>query len=120
MTRLNLTRFALLGVLALLLAQTSLAGEIDGTWHFIFSTDENDYPREVLIAVNGDQATAKMGEETFKGTFKDGKLKLDGNHYADEAGYTAEFKINGKLADGKLAGTATWDTYDLTFTATRK
>lgn len=120
MTKSNLVRFALLGVFAILLAQTSLAGEIDGTWHFIFSTDEAEYPREVVITTKGDQAVAKIGEDTFKGAFKDNKLELAGDLYADEAGYTAEFKIKGELAEGKLKGTATWDTYDLTFTATKK
>ena len=120
MTNSNLTRAALLAVFAVLLAQMAFAGEIDGTWHFIFSTGEGDYPREVVLTASGDQVTAKMGESTLKGTFKDNKLEISGEHYAEEAGYTAEFKIKGELVDGKIKGTATWDTYDLTFTATKK
>jgi hypothetical protein len=61
----------------------------------------------------------RLGEETFTGTYKAGELKLAGEHYAAEAGYTSVMRISGKIVDGKIKGTATWGDYDLTFTAVK-
>ncbi len=110
----------LIGFLALLLvAQAAMAAGLNGKWNFVFAAEGGEYPRDYTLKVEGDQVTATMGDETLTGTLDSGQLTLSGEHYAAEAGYKAMFKIKGTVDGDKIAGTAVWDTYDLTFTATR-
>ncbi len=112
---------ALLGS-ALLLPTAASAAELDGTWDFVFSNDSGSYPRTLLITQDGEAVAAKQGDrEVYTGTFKDGVLELSGEHAAPEVGYrTAKLKVHGKLKDGGLRGSATWDDNWFTFKATRK
>ena len=106
---------------ALLLPVVSSAAELDGTWDFVFANSEGSYPRTLVLSQDGETLSAKyLDQEQYTGTFKDGALELTGEHTAPEAGYAAKLTLTGKLEDGRLKGTATWDTYDLTFEATRK
>ncbi len=110
----------LVGCLALLLVvQMAVAADLNGKWNFVFANSDGEYPREYTLKVNGDQVTATLGDETLKGTLRGGKLELAGEHYAQEAGYKADFKISGVVEGEQIKGTAVWETYDLTFTATR-
>jgi len=112
---------ALLGS-ALLLPVASTAAELDGTWEFAFSNDSGSYPRTLVITQDGEAVTAKQGDrEEYKGTFKDGVLELSGEHAPPEVGYRpGTLKLRGKLKDGRLSGSATWDNNWFTFKATRK
>jgi hypothetical protein len=117
------TRFpalALLG-LSLLLPTSARASELAGTWDFVFTNADGSYPRTLVISQDGKAVTARQGDqEEYTGTFTDGVLELTGEHAAPEAGYTSKLKLTGKLEDGRLKGSATWDYYTLTFEATRK
>jgi hypothetical protein len=115
----NLIRLVLASLALLLISQAAMAADLDGKWNFTFYSDEGEHPREFVLTQKGSEVEAKLGEEPFTGTFKNGELTMEGDHYVDEAGYKSLMKIFGKLADGKLKGTASWDTYDLTFTATK-
>jgi hypothetical protein len=106
---------------ALLLPATASAAELDGTWDFVFANSEGSYPRTLVLSQEGEAVSAKyLDQEHYTGTFKDGVLELTGQHTAPEAGYAAKLTLTGKLEDGRLAGKATWDYYDLSFEATRK
>ena len=102
-----------------LLSQAAMAADLTGKWSFIFYSDQGEHPRQFVLTQKGSAVEGKLGSESFTGTFQNGELKLEGEHYADEAGYKSLMKITGKLVDGKLKGEASWDTYDLTFTATK-
>lgn len=112
-------RLLLCGLALLLLAQAAMAADLNGKWDFMFNTPVGERQFEITITDKDGNLTATMGETEFKGAFRDGKLELAGEHYADEAGYKAEFKIAGQIEGDQLKGDATWDTYDLTFIATR-
>jgi hypothetical protein len=96
-----------------------LAAGVEGKWHFVFSTDQGDYPFDFTITGDGDNVVCKAGESELKGAFKGGALELTGDFYVADAGYSAPMTIKGTLADGKLSGNATWDVYETTFTATK-
>ena len=106
-------------VLALLLAQAAVAADLNGSWYFVFDTQGGIYESMWTLTVSGDKVTAKQGETVLTGTLRDGKLELSGEFYAAEAGYAAEMKISGKLEGDQLKGDASWDIYEMTFTATR-
>ena len=116
--RTNLVHLVIACLLALLLAPTTFAGELDGTWSFVF--DRGDHSRDITLKVAGEKVTGKMNDEIYTGTFKAGQLELSGKHHASETGYADELKISGKLEDGKLEGTATWGQYSLAFTAAKQ
>ena len=103
----------------LFLAQALVAADLNGKWNFVFYSDNGEHPREFVLKTSGSEVTGQRGEETYKGTFKDGVLEISGEHYAAEAGYKATLKMSGKLEGDQIKGTASWDMYDLTFTATK-
>ncbi len=115
----NLLRLVLASLALLLISQAAMAADLDGKWNFTFYSDNGEHPREFVMTQNGTKIDAKLGSEPFTGTFKDGDLNMEGEHFVDQLGYKSLMKISGKLADGELKGTATWDTYDLTFTAAK-
>jgi len=114
-----ITQFALCGLALFLLVGSAIAADINGTWNFAFIYQGSEHPRTMTLTVNGDQVTVKSGEDIMKGTFRNGKLEIAGERFDEEAGYKATFKLSGTLEGDQIKGTATWDTYDLTFTATR-
>jgi hypothetical protein len=95
------------------------ASEIAGKWDFVFQTPAGERKSPLEMTVEGTQVTAKMGEVVLRGSYQDEKLELKGNVYSSEAGYTGELRITGKLEKDQISGTAVWDTYQMTFTATR-
>ncbi len=113
-------QFALVGLALLFLAQAAFAGGLDGKWNFTFYADDVEHPQTIILSVDGDQVTAKAANQVLRGTFRNGELKLSGDYYADEAGYEATLTISGKATGDEIKGTATWDSYDLTFIATRE
>lgn len=114
-----LTGFALCSLVLLLLAPCAVAADIDGTWNFAFMYQGSEHPRTMTLTTSGDQVTVKSGDDVLKGTFQNGKLEFAGQRFDDEAGYKGEFKLSGTLEGDQIKGTANFDTYDLTFTATR-
>ena len=115
----TLIRLLIVGALAVLCTQMAVAGDLDGKWRFVFSNADGDYPRVLTLKTDGSAVSAKLGEETFKGTFKNGQIEMEGDHYADEAGYTSTLKISCKLEGKQIKGTATWDTFELSVVADR-
>ncbi len=112
-------RLALSGLVILLISQAALAAELDGKWNFTIYSAEGQHLREIVLTQNGSAVSGKHGEEALTGSYKAGTLELQGEHYAEEAGYKALLKLTGKLEGGKLKGTGLWDTYNLTFEAAK-
>jgi hypothetical protein len=103
----------------LLLSQVAVAADLNGKWNFVFFSENGEHPREIVLTTSGSDVTGKLGEETYKGTLKNGALEMSGEHYAAEAGYKATLKMSGKLEGDTIKGKANWDMYDLTFKATK-
>ena len=103
----------------ILLTQVAVAASLSGKWNFVFYTEDSEYPKTIVLTTQGDHVTAKIADTVLEGTYKDGKLELTGDYYAEEAGYKAMLKLSGKLAGDQIKGNATWDYYQLTFTANR-
>ena len=72
------------------------------------------------ISQEDESITVESDGNVFKGTFKAGRMVVEGRLYSAEAGYTAQLKVEGVLLeDGGLKGRGTWDQYPMTFTAER-
>lgn len=91
-----------------LAAQTLSAADLSGKWIFSFRTPDGTVDRKLELAQDGQKLTAKFDASD-----------LEGDYFARTAGYSSALAIKGKLDGEGLAGDATWDVYDLTFTAKR-
>ena len=114
------TRFAGLVICSLtilFLAFSAVAADLSGNWNFAFNTEAGMIEAPVALTVDGENVTAKMGETELKGTVREGKLEVSGNHYSPEAGYEAEMKLVGKVDGNKISGDGAFDIYTFTFTA---
>jgi hypothetical protein len=108
-------------VLALFVA--SLLGADDalsGKWTFTMDTPGGTRTQIATFSVEGDNVGGKWDKSDVKGTFKDGQLELKFPLESAEAGSSGTFSITGKLAEGKLTGRWSWETYGGTFNAVRK
>lgn len=119
--RVNKTlRFLLSIVLTALLVPAGFAAGVGGTWKLIVDTGEGTREYEMVMTQDGARVVAKLGDDQIKGTFENDALELAGEYYSPEEGYRAPLRLSGKLANGELSGSIHWDTYDVTFRATRK
>jgi hypothetical protein len=103
-------------------AQTSSPDPgINGKWHFVLSTPGGDREVNANFSVDADgKVTGKWGDADVAGTYKDGKLALDFEFTSEEAGTTAEMKIDGKLDENAaLTGDWAFSEYNGTYKATR-
>ena len=107
---------------ALLHAQnTAPATGITGKWHFVLDTSggPRDFDADFTIDPDGNVG-GTFGKSTVVGTFKEGHLLLDFSTTSEEAGETAQLKIDGKFEDpATLAGNWQFSSYDGTFRAIR-
>lgn len=101
-------------------AQASDAG-INGKWHFVLQTPGGEREFDSDLAVDSDgNVTGKWGSANVAGTYKEGKLSLNFPFTSEEAGTTADLKIDGKLDDtAALAGAWAFSEYNGSFKATR-
>jgi hypothetical protein len=104
--------FAILMMLA-----TLLAVDLPGKWNITYQTEGGSRERTLEITQEGDEVTAKTPEGTLKGTFKEGVFEVAGEIFSAEAGFKAVLKLSGKLEGEELKGKASWDQYQMTFTA---
>lgn len=111
---------SVLSALAMLAVATAArAADLDGTWRFDLSAAEGEHSFTITLEVDGDEVTGTAGDESFTGTFKDGKLTLSGEHYVGEAGYSALLEITATLEGERLRGNATWDMFEASMTGRR-
>lgn len=94
---------------------------INGKWHFVLETPGGDRELDANFTVDNDgNVSGKWGEADVAGTYKEGKLALSFQFTSEEAGTTADMKIDGKLDDaGALVGDWAFSEYNGSFKATR-
>lgn len=102
-----------------LAVQTLSAADLSGKWMFSFRTPDGIVDGVIEIAQDGDKLSAKFDESALEGTATDQEFTLKGDYFAPAAGYSSALAIKGKPDGEGLAGDATWDVYDLPFTAKR-
>ncbi len=103
--------FLISGVLAGLLSSIVLAVAIDGDWKVSLTAPEGATYFTMTVAIDGDSATGHVGETVLTGNYVDGNLRLKGDYYVIEAGYTSKLDMTIKLEGDQLKGKATWDMY---------
>ncbi len=106
-------------VLMGLAVQTLSAADLSGKWIFSFHTPDGVVDGTLELAQVGDKLSAKFDESQLEGAATDQEFTLKGDYFAPTAGYSSALAIKGKSDGESLAGEATWDVYDLTFTAKR-
>ncbi len=91
------------------------AQEVNGDWVFQLTASEGSDHFTMKLAVDGETVSGAIGEnETFEGSFKDGQLKLTGQHYVEQAGYAAPLVMSGTVDGDQIRGTASWDSFAAT------
>ena len=97
------------------------AADVTGKWDITWQTPGGERKGVMTVTAEGDAVKAEVegAKQPIPGTFKDGELKLDGKLFSAEAGYEGAFKLTGKLEGEAMKGSASWETYQMTFVATR-
>ncbi|MGI9203793.1 MAG: hypothetical protein ACR2Q3_07265 [Woeseiaceae bacterium] len=103
-----------------LLCTLSFAADVDGDWSMTLSAPEGTTYITMTISVDGEQATGTTADSEVSGTYKNGKLKLEGKLYLADGGYASDMEMEAELRGEKLKGTMGWDTYTLTVDGSRK
>jgi len=84
---------------------------IDGDWNVSLTAAEGSTHFKMTVEVNGADARGHVGDAVLNGSFDDGKLRLAGEFYVMEAGYTSKLDMTVSMQGEQLKGTATWDVY---------
>lgn len=102
-------------------ASAAVGSGIDGKWHFVLETPGGEREVDADFTVDKDgNVTGKWGPSDVAGTYKEGKLALAFQFTSDEAGTTADMKLDGKLDEtAALAGDWEFSEYNGTFKAMR-
>jgi hypothetical protein len=109
-------RFSILLIAAALCAW---ATGVDGKWTFHMDTAGGPRVVPANLSVQGEDVSGTWGRDKVKGTVKEGKLDLRATVTSDEAGQTAELKIEGKLEGEQIKGSWSWAEHNGTFHAVR-
>ena len=84
---------------------------VNGDWDIILTAAEGSTGFPINIVASGEEASATGGDTEFTGTWIDGELRLSGDFFVPEAGYTATLDMTIRVDDDKLTGSATWDQF---------
>ncbi|MDH4073580.1 MAG: hypothetical protein OEV41_10810 [Gammaproteobacteria bacterium] len=112
------TRIASL-LIVMSLGACASAPPVNGDWNVTLVAPEGQTAFAMSVVVVGENATATAGPHTFNGTFRDGSLKLKGDYYVAEAGYSAILDMDVRMEEERLSGSATWDQYSADVRGTR-
>ncbi len=115
-----MTRFFIAVITSLFLVTSAFAADVDGEWSVMFNAAEGGTTVPMTITVDGEDAKAMAGTDELTGTYKDGKLTLEGPMYVPEAGMTSTLNMDATIDGDKMTGTATWDMYSADVIGTRK
>ena len=99
------------GIVAGLIYSLAIGATIEGDWAMALTAPEGATYFTMTVAVTGEAATGHVGETVLSGTYVDGSLKLKGDYYVVEAGYTSKLDMDIRLDGEQLTGRATWDMY---------
>ena len=110
MRRLFLLAFAVAGL---------FGADLNGRWNFVWQTPGGERRSTLTFMQTAEKVEARFPEakEPVTGAVKDGKLSLSGRVYSSEAADSADFRLEGTVADEELKGTAAWGEHQMTFTA---
>ena len=106
------------GLIAPLRAADKPAATVAGKWHFVLNTEGGDREIDATFEQDGKNVSGKFGKDDAKGTFDDGKLKMEFLLNSEEAG-PGTMKLTGELASDALTGNWEFQTYSGTYKATR-
>ena len=105
---------------ALALAACASTPAVNGDWDVVLSAAEGQTGFTMNVVVDGETAVATAGEHTFNGTYRDGNLKLTGDYYVEEAGFSAELDMEMQYEENQLRVSATWDQFSARATGSRQ
>jgi hypothetical protein len=100
-------------------AQAVSAADFSGKWIFDFNTPDGVVSAPVELTQEGESLTATITNQKLAGHVREDSFDLAGDYFHADSGYTAPLKIEGKMQGEGLAGNASWDANQLTFTAKR-
>lgn len=103
------------------LAALAPAQDIAGKWNFVWQTPGGERRSTLTITIDKDSATVQFpdAKAPIPGSYKDGKLTVQGKLYSPEAGEEGEFRMTATLSGAELKGSASWQEHGMTFTARR-
>ena len=106
---------------ALCFAVAGFAAGLDGAWDVTYVIPDDTLETSITYKTKGSSLFVVTDDgEAEVGTFKDGAFSYTiPKYYSDQAGYSADLIIKGKLEGDKISGTWQWDAYDGTFTGKR-
>lgn len=113
------TTTMLVAVLVLGASVNAAAPNLTGSWNFTFNSEGGGREASIEIVQDGTSLKATMGESTLTGTLKDNAVELAGEVFVADAAQTGVLKLTGTLDGDKISGKGAWETYQLTFTASR-
>ena len=116
-----LNNFLKIVTLAALLLSTARAADVDGAWGLSVVAAEGSAFVSMTVSVDGESARGTTSDSELTGTYKDGKLELDGELFLEEAGYSADANLTARIADdGKLKGKIYWGGYNADVVGSRE
>lgn len=107
-----------LGVMTPVMQAQDAVVTVAGKWHFVLNTEGGDREIDATFEQDGSKVTGKFGKDDAKGSYEDGKLKMEFPVNSEEAG-PGTMKLTGKLAKDVLTGDWEFQTYSGTYKATR-
>ena len=107
-----------LGLIAPATRAQDAAVTVTGKWHFVLNTEGGDREVEANFEHDGSKITGKFGKDDAKGSYDDGKLKMEFPVNSEEVG-PGTMKLTGKLGKDVLTGDWEFQTYSGSYKATR-
>jgi hypothetical protein len=114
-------RLFLIILTAIFFVAVAYAAGIDGAWDVKYEIPDDTLQTTVRYKTNGSALfiVTEDGEQEV-GTIKDGTFAYKiPKYYSEQAGYSADLMIKGKLDGDKISGTWEWDTYNGSFAGSR-
>jgi hypothetical protein len=108
-------------ILTLFATALVAAGELSGRWNFVWSTPGGERHSTLTFQVEGKEVRVQFPDSKtpVTGTLSGDEFSVSGKLYSAEAGVEGDFRMSGKVAEGRLTGTASWQEHTMTFTAQR-
>ena len=98
----------------------SVAEGIDGTWDFTYMTPDGDLRATATLKTDGERLIFVQNGKEIIGSYKNGEFQIEAeNYYSEEAGYSSDLILKGKVTGDEIAGEFTFDVYSGTFLAKR-
>ena len=106
-------------VIASLVMTVSAFADVAGSWNLSLTAVEGSAFVPMTVELDGEKASVTSDGHTMEGTYKDGKLVLEGDFFVGEAGFSSLGKMVVELSDDKLVGDMTWEGIAIDVNGTR-